>query len=246
MIHRIESGAPDVPPGSPFGCKILAAANAYGVSEPFAQFWRQDGGAALAAVDGEGVLLEGAAPADWEELRRLLGALGLRRICCPAEAAERSGLPVSRRGEIMALQMPPLVPDGVRLVENPGPREIHALLRQAESSSFPVPEFEPFYLDLSHRTRHGVALSYGVSAGKILAACAVCSAVTAEAAVVSAVACAPGFRRRGYGGASVAALARRLNGRKIFVFRAEGENQEFYRSLGFRRCGGWAEIAVGT
>lgn len=242
MIRKIVTGLPDVPPASPFGCKIRAAAAAYGLLEPFAQFWRQDGGAALAAVDGEGILLEGSAPADWEEIRSLVGALGLRRLCCPAETAERFGRPASRRGEVMQLGETPPARAGVQLVENPGPREIHALLRQAESDVFPVPEFEPFYLDLSHRTRHGAALSCGVSVGKLLAACAVCSAVTPEAAVVSAVACAPGFRRRGFGGAAVAALARRLDGRKVYVFRAESENEEFYRSLGFRRCGGWAEF----
>ncbi len=64
---------------------------------------------------------------------------------------------------------------------NPGPREIYALLEQAESETFPVPEFEPFYMDLSFRTRHGAALSVGVYQGERLAACAVCTAMTEHA-----------------------------------------------------------------
>ena len=44
---------PDVAEETPFGCKIASTAAAYGLHEPFEQFWAQDGGAVLAKIDSD-------------------------------------------------------------------------------------------------------------------------------------------------------------------------------------------------
>lgn len=242
MLKLLTEGLPNVPEDTPFGCKILSAAEAYGLNERIEQFWVQDGGTVLAKIDNQAVLCEGK-QMDVDELAAFLRTLDLHELSGTAETAEHLGLPVSQRGEIMVLHAEDISAETNADVKmNPGPREVYGVLQQAESASFPVPEFEPFYMDLSFRTRHGAALTAGVYQGERLAACALCSAVTKSAAIISAVACVPGLRRHGYGRTAVTALAQKLNRKNIYLFRAEGENEEFYTSLGFRHYGEWAEL----
>lgn len=244
MLKLLTETLPDVAEDTPFGCKVRSAAVAYGLHEPFEQFWVQDGGTVLAKIDNEAVLVEGE-NMDAEELRVFLRTLDLKRLSCTAETAEHFGMPVSSRGEIMVLRPGHGVAHDTYadLKINPSPREIYAVLEQAECETFPVPEFEPFYMDLSFRTRHGAALSVGVCQGERLVACAVCSAMTEHAAVAAAVACVPGLRRHGYGRTAVAALAEKLNRNSLYLFRAEGENEAFYHFLGFEHYGSWSEIS---
>jgi GNAT superfamily N-acetyltransferase len=246
MIRLLTDTLPWIPEDDPFGCKILTAARAYGIGSPLASFWMQNGGTVIAAVGGDAVLLEGRRT-DSAELCGFLRSLGPREICCSAEEAEKLALPVSVRGEIMLLRgTKASAGESAREAVSPGPREIWALLKQAESETFPVPEFEPFYLDLSHRIRHGAAIACGLFREGRLAACAVCTSVTEGAAVIAAAVCAPEFRRQGLGSAAVRALAERLGGRKIYIFRAEGENEAFYRSLGFLPYGGFCTLRPGA
>jgi GNAT superfamily N-acetyltransferase len=225
---------------TPFGCKIRSVAEAYGIGEAFAQFWSQEGGSTLAKMDDAAVLEDRSA--DWEELAKFLRMLDVKTVSCSEEAAGCLGLPVSSSGEIMLLCGPA---ENVRCPEaerNPGLREIYALLCASRSETFHPPEFEPFYMDMSYRTRHGAAMSVGIRAGETLAACALCSSMTEHAAVLSAIAVLPEYRRRGLGRSAVAALTGLLNREKTYLFRADGENEEFYRSMGFIPNGRWAEI----
>lgn len=243
MIRLLTDALPEVPEDTPFGCRILSAAMAYGLARPFARFWAQDGGTSVFLLDREAVLLEGS-DSDFPELREFLCALGPETLCCPAETAEQLGFPVSARGQVMCLRRETASaaePQG----KSPGPREIWALLKRAESDTFRVPPFEPFYLDLSYRMRHGAAFTSGIFREESLVACAVCTAATENAAVISAVACAPELRRQGLAGAAVRELAARLGRPNLYIFRAEGENEAFYRSLGFQPCGGWCKLTVG-
>lgn len=225
---------------TPFGCRIRSLAGAYGVGKPFARFWIQDGGSVLAMLD-DTLLLEEGETADWEELAGFVRALGAKALSCTGEAAERLGFPAASAGEIMAASG---ISDRDCFADaelNPGLREAYALLCAAKSEHFAPPEFGPFYLDVSYRIRHGAALSAGIRAGGELAAFALCSSLTRDAAVVSAVAVSPERRRRGLGRSVLAALARAAGRKRLYVFRADGENGAFYRSLGFRSCGRWAE-----
>lgn len=241
MLKLLTSEQPNVPEDTPFGCKIRSAAAAYGLTEPFEQFWAQDGGTVLAKIDNDAVLVEGE-HTDVEELRVFLRTLDLKTLSCAEETAKNLNLPTSSRGEIMVLHPQSVEQHSLAdVVMNPGPREIYSLLEQAASDTFVVPEFEPFYMDLSLRTRHGAALTAGVRQGGRLAACAVCTAMTEQAAVISAVACVPGLRLHGYGRTAVSALVSKLRRKNMYIFRADGENEAFYRKMGFEPYGFWAE-----
>lgn len=123
-------------------------------------------------------------------------------------------------------------------------REIHALLCECETETFIPPEFEPFYMDLSHRIRHNTALAAGIRQAGTLVSCAICIAHTADRAIISAVAVKPEQRRQGLGHAVLLSLLSQLEQEKIYIFRAHNENENFYRSYGFTSIGQFAELTV--
>lgn len=240
MIQQVKALAGLEPfSGGAFACRIRATAEAYGLDYPFARFWMQGEHAALCLLD-DVLVLDARPGADWEELVSFVRMTGARTVLCAEETAQKLPLPVSVAGEIMAL-------DSIDVPEpacewNLSLREIHALLCDCESASFLPPEFEPFYLDLSHRIRHGTARTVGFHQNERLAACAICSACTDETAVLSAVAVHPDFRRQGFGALVVRSLAASLHRQKTYIFRADGENEAFYLALGFAGCGRFAEL----
>lgn len=252
MIRLVE--APDKPvleafcqKESPFACRIWSTAQAYGLHLPFARFWIQEQGRAVTAavckLDGAAVL-EAGTGANFEELRGFLRAADTGSLLCSEEACACLKIPAARQGRMMACRENSGREPGQNVEWNPGVREVYALLQDCRTDLFPVPDFEPFYLDLSHRIRHGTACSAGIRKGGNLAACAVASHLTEKAAVISAVAVRPLFRRQGLGSVAVRALLSGADRELGFVFRAEGENQAFYEALGFSDCGGWAELTV--
>lgn len=242
MIRKMEH--PElftVPDDTPFGCRLHAVREAYGLSGPFAQFWGQEGNGSVLGKLDDALVFEDIRPecSEWKEFIRMLDA---KTMLCSERAAKELGKTPSARGEIMFRDNPETanLPNGAVL--NPGVREIYALLCVCRTESFVPPEFEPFYMDLSYRIRHGTAVTVGIPDGDALSACAVCAAKTARSAVVSAVAAVPEKRRQGCARAAVEALVSQLSNRRIYIFRRDGENEEFYRALGFQSYGRWASI----
>lgn len=217
---------------TPFGCKIAAAASAYGLDEPFAMFWVQDNSRAVLAKVDDSLLLEDLG-AEYGEIAEFIRMLDVKRISCSESAAQKLGLAANSCGEIMVCKSGVKLECSFEVEINPGLRSIYELLCECQTENFVPPEFEPFYMDMSYRTRHGAALSVGIRHGGKLVSCALCSSVTRNSAVISAVACAPEFRRKGFGKAAVSALIAQLNRKNIYIFRADGENEEFYRFLNF-------------
>lgn len=160
-----------------FGCSVISTAEAYGMDTAAAQFWlgsnfavrRQDGTVTLC---GE-VQRETA-----EELRAFLSCIGMRTLVCNGENARllaiettEAAIEMELCGKIAApkaeLRFACAVPaeDALRLPE------MHHLLAACETSNFLPPPLEPFYLDMSHRIRHGAAVVAGAYVGGKLCAC---------------------------------------------------------------------------
>ncbi len=231
--------------GTPFGCKIMSAANAYGLTFKTVEFWVQDGQrAATAKIDGDVLVADNGL--DPGEMARFIKMLSPKSVSCAKQAALKLGVPVSRCGRIMFSRSIRNADIKYAPEVNPPIREIYALLCSCGSSTFTPPPFEPFYLDMSHRTRHGAALSVGVRHEGRLAACAVCTAACGESAVISAVACLPQERGHGFASFAVRAIAAMLGRNTAYIFRADGENEKFYRSLGFEDYGDWSETDFGS
>lgn len=226
-----------------FGCRILATAQAYGLSEPFARFWTQEEGKAAICMLDDTVILDAGVDAEYDELKEFIRMTGADRVVCGGEVAQKLGYPVVRRGQIMAYQnnSPSRLGDFER---NPGVRELYSLISECETDTFEPPEFESFYMDMSHRIRHDTAAAVGMRFQGELVSCAVCSAKTRDMAVLSAVCVHPQYRRRGYGHGALSAIVYLLRGKKVYILRAEKENEEFYRSFGFDNCGEFTELSI--
>lgn len=225
-----------------FGCRIFSTAEAYGLDEPFAQFWTQDNRAALCKLD-DAVTLEADETADLEELLDLMRMAGAKRLLCRAGVAALLDLPQTVSGEIMVYHN--TIPEQrVDFELNPSPRELYGLLCDCATNTFAPPEFEPFYMDLSHRTRHGAAVAAGIRENGALVSCAICTARTTDSAIISAVATRPERRKEGFGHKALEALLSQLAWKKIYILRAQNENEEFYRSFGFEPASGFAELIL--
>lgn len=225
---------------TPFGCKIASALSAYGLECKSVMFWVQNGcKSAVAKIDGN-MLIEDNDAQD-EELAGFINMVGAQNISCSKSEAIKLGLPISSAGEIMAYKNKISLTQNIKAVINPSIRKIYSLLCKCKTKSFVPPEFEPFYLDMSHRTRHKAALSAGIEDRGKLIACAVCTAVSKHSAVISAVSCLPEYRRKGFASSAVSSLISLLHKDIIYIFRAENENENFYRSMGFEPYSFWSE-----
>ena len=129
--------------------KIRALFNAYGGSYEFCRFFRQ-GSTYLACLDGSFVICEDPG-CDWEELAGFLAMNGFSDLFCSETAGDmlRGKIPAEfSRVCLMELRMPEK--SGEELPEC-SPSEAWKVI----STRFPI-DFEPWYLDMSHRVRHGV------------------------------------------------------------------------------------------
>ncbi len=225
--------------------KIGGLYRAYGGHSRFLRFYQGDGGSAISLMDGQAVLLAGD---DAEEAGLFLQMQPeVRGVRTDGETARMLSLlwPGDYRfGEVMTLSGPilPLLQETVPLT----PCDIHPVLLAGFGAD--APPFDSFYVDVSHRMRHGCCRAAGVMADDTVAATAMTTAETETAAVIGAVATLPAYRGRGYASACVTALAAALKreGKRVLLSPKNEAAGRLYRQLGFTPCGEWGEICVHT
>ena len=224
--------------GSAFGCKLAGMVKAYGFEQRLVQFWLSQT-AAYGLLEGQMVLC--GRPEDPAEARAFLAALGPGSVLCQKEAAAGLGLVVKNQGKVLKKRLPAKTWAKMGAERNSQNMEslkkIHTLLRQWNMAG----DFEPFYLDLSHRLRHGVAMVETYQKGEALLGCAVAATVTKEAAMLSAVAVQAGWQGKGIGSQLVGRIEAALPGKSLYVLREEGKNQRFYQRLGYDERESWLE-----
>lgn len=231
----------------PFLVRVLAAYAAY-ASTNLVQIWvqvEQDNlNAVLCKLDNV-ITAAGFAPGNMEELAGFLYAVDADRLVCSKAFAKKLELVPESSGPVLHRANKEKLSSKREYERNPSPRELYEVMLKCDSETFRVPVWEPFYLDLSHRTRHQCALSIGIreESGR-LCACGFTTAMTEDSAILSGVCVAPELQQKGYGTDVVAALLTELPQEKIYVFREQHENQAFYNSLEFTECATWAEVRI--
>lgn len=218
---------------TPFGCKISSLARAYGFDKSFASFWLDtEADVVFCLVDG--VMLLSGTVLDGGPVRLFLRAVGAQGILCAVRNAEELGLPASQTGDVLKHFLlpgsdtpPPPMPISIR--------DIYALLEKTGM----VDEFEPFYLDLSHKLRHGEALALTVEGVEGVAACAVVSSISKTGAILSALAVEEDCRRQGLGSGLVREMESYFPGKNLYVFREKNKHREFYKKLGYVKIDTW-------
>lgn len=155
--------------------RLAAFLQAYGPGYPFALFWVQtdDSGrmtAALSRVDGQ-VTVCACEQADLEEVWAFLSAAGYESVLCPAWVAQASSTRGVCRMEschAMRLSGVPAVPEicePAAICKEPSLRQVYELLRAAGE---PLPQWEAWLPDVSHRVRHGAAAYGHCRRGKVI------------------------------------------------------------------------------
>lgn len=208
----------------PFGCRILAAFETYGLCEPFAQFWLQinESGeitAAICALDNAlTVCTKGEHDAEELDLffNMLSGSTRALRKKRPGESAEGFVFRLSKACEAECKAEFSLDPE--------------ALYSVLEKSGENIPK-ESFCTDMRARKKAGVLLCAVLPhRSEYASCCALHKAGTA--ALLFAVATVPKYRRLGLAGKCIAAAAKESGCTSIYAL-AKPELRGFYEKLGF-------------
>ena len=201
--------------------KIRALCRAYGFEYDFCRVYAQGERAFLSLLDGRAVLWA-AQGADFGELADFLRMNGFSELFCGGEAARelsaRLGL-APRQALLMRF-------DG-RTQEfpvdySPQLSDVYAIVGQAFGM-----QFEPWYLDLSHRIRHGV--STAALAGR--SALVIQHRANGEA-LLSQVATDPRYTGQGSASRLILGVCAALSPDRVFVL-CERRLEGFYARLGF-------------
>ena len=98
-------------------------------------------------------------------------------------------------------------------------------------------EFEPWYLDMSHRIRHGVSRCRRLEGSALV----IQHEINGEA-LISQVATLPGQRGRGFASRLLSAACAELSDSEVFIL-CEDKLIPFYRNNGFEVCGRLVQLA---
>ena len=103
----------------------------------------------------------------------------------------------------------------------------------------PLPQWEAWLPDVSHRVRHGAARIWALQEGEGYSACAMAVALTPQEALLGGVAVLPEKRGGRLGSYLAAALCSALSqeGRAVYLFRRAGMHKQFYERMGFAPYG---------
>ena len=233
MIRAVQAVSPA--PDTEQAVRMLAVQQAYACAPVWRAFVSDSGGTAV-WYDGQLYVCGG----DGEEWA-LFAAMDPTVRCLhgdPAAAqafAGRTGGTVVTRTVLRPERL--TVAADVETVRQASPEALWQLLRAGFGDD--APEHDGFYVDVSHRMRHGWMQLRAVRQGETLLAAAVTVALCDGAAVIGAVATRPEARGRGYASACVTQLAQALTGqqRRVFLCPKNEYAAGLYASLGFAPCG---------
>lgn len=242
MIRLLTAGDGLPPlPAQETAIKLAGWWTAYGPDRPFVRFWTTGQGGVLACMGD--VALAAVAPADYEEAALFLCMQPDVRLVrsdpafMAAVAAQRPGH--IRTGMVMRLEgeIPSVEP-----ATEPSLRQAYALLLQVFGDT--MPPFDIWYVDMSHRLRHGCGQMAGIAVGDTLAAVAMTTAESPTAGLIGGVATHPDHRGQGYARRCVMTLAASLRrqGKAVWLSPKNDYAQALYTRWGFAPAGEWAQL----
>ena len=246
--RRFELKLNEICRHSPGGARIMSYFNAYhGIKYNFLDFWMQTdsvGKASCALCRYYSTLIVCGQSCDVSELTNFVVMLSPRNILCDRVYDFFQFYNVSE-GEIMICHKI------IRPTENEFAihrslsdmaylKKIFYLLCKTDDRILPD-SFEDYFLDISHKIRHGAAEVYSIYGENEPVATAAVTALSDSAAVIGCVATDREFRNRGMASGLVGYIAAKHleKGREIFLQRERYIG--LYDKLGFEVCGKWYE-----
>ncbi len=224
---------------SVYSCRISCLAESYGMKINDIQFWLQydEDGSIASAISkyGGDVTVQLTQDSDIAEITEFIKAIGFGSVISGAVLFDE--LPYEENIIMELSDFKGRTLSGTEVEVNPRLDEVYELMRSCGSDTLTVPQYEDFLLDMSHKIRHNTALCIGIRSGASLVGTAMTVAQSGTTAVIGGVAVKKCRRRTGCGSAAVTELVNMLGRRKIFIVRGKNENEEFYKSLGFKNTG---------
>lgn len=217
-----------------YSVRILSLLNAYGCKYPFARFYRQidDNGAitAILSVLDKDITISFEENADRDELSQFVSVIGFDSVLCD-EALSIEGHFES--GIVMKTDKSIEIPcNYTEIDEYPHLFDLYNFIDYGENN------FESWYVDISHRIRHGAAKAFTLNMNEEIISSAIFSSIYQNNAILTGVQTKPEFRKMGYGSALVSAMCCDFNG-TVYLMRESVRNESFYKKLGFENIGRW-------
>ncbi|MBQ6706504.1 MAG: GNAT family N-acetyltransferase [Clostridia bacterium] len=236
MIFLYEEGR-ELPllPSTYCSVFILSRALAYGTGTAFAPFYGDEKGNVLSILDGHAVLFCSKADAE-EWITFIHMRTDIMTLTVEKEIGEwlsnEPGFSVTCRS-VMRLGMapPPPADDLCEL----SPREVYPVLQAAFGDN--APPFDGWYVDISHRLRHGLCHMAAIRFDDQPVSAAMTVAECEHTAVIGGVCTLPEYRRQGLAGRCVLGLSSKIlkeNPQKAVLISPKNSAAErLYQTLGF-------------
>ncbi len=225
MIRRIPAGeAPELPKNGVEAQKIRALWMAYSAKYDFCRFYASEN-AVVCVQDGDAVLCVTGESCDFDELADFFTFCGVRKIFCSEEAGKRLSKLIGCKLQSVNLMCFAGEPLSAEIETAPPLQEVFEVIQQAFLLSEAA--YEPWYLDMSHKIRHGVSKAYRLGGSVVI----VQYHQNGEA-LLSQVATLPSERGKGNAAKLIKAVCAEYIGSAVRIICSD-ELIPFYRKIGF-------------
>ncbi|MCH5204082.1 MAG: GNAT family N-acetyltransferase [Oscillospiraceae bacterium] len=233
MIKRVISSKElsELPKSGVEAQKIRALLEAYGTDYDFCRFYSAEG--LIIARFYDEFVISTFGETDFDELSEFLNFGGFSKLFC----AEEAGKMLSEKLKINHKRLNLMRFSGA-LSEAPEQISELSLFEAYDilKTSFKI-EFEPWYLDMSHRIRHGISKFYGYNGSVLCVQHDLCGE-----ALLSQIATIPEMRNKGNASRLITAVCRKLNESEVFLL-CENKLVNFYEKIGFEQFGIKCELS---
>lgn len=219
--------------------KIKSLMGAYGCSYAFLSFWFQKSAigqitAAICRFESS-VIISATNDADFEELLQFVNVIAYGEIFCKRDLCSKLNLNVLYDCDELRFARNSAVQGDSN---NIGFTEVYEILKSGSDGRIELPPYDDWYVDFSHRLRHGSARICAVESCSV----AITAYETDKAAIISGVATKPECRGLGHAKAVVLGICQMLQADgKVPIVLVVGNMADYYRKLGFKKT---SEFAV--
>lgn len=227
MIKRVNSSneLSELPKSGIEAQKIRALLEAYGTDYDFCRFYTAEG-LIIARFYDEFIVCE-FGEYNFEELCEFLSFSGFSKIFCSEEAGKLLSEQLSLNSKKLNLmRFSEASSKALEQISELSLSEAYGILKTVFEF-----EYEPWYLDMSHRIRHGISRFYGYNGSVLCVQHDLCGE-----ALLSQIATISEMRNRGNASGLITAVCRKLNESEIFLL-CEDKLLNFYKRIGFDQCG---------
>lgn len=215
--------------------RIKSLATAYGFKYSFVSFYRQLINDVCTAVfsqlDSDITLAVDIQTADLQELSRFFAIQGFSSLLCADDFV------LDRRyasGIVMASSQKDFFKPELNICDLDSYGDLYELY---DFIGYEGP-FDLWYTDIRRRISRSTAKACAIRRNRKIISSALLSSVYEEKAVLTGVKTDIFFRNKGYAGAAVSHLCRKVKG-TVYLMREDGKNEDFYMDLGFKNIDKW-------